>query len=130
MDIMKKLERAAEIAAQMKALTAEAEALFGGGPSSLDAAPVDVDPPSDILPAPPYVAPVVMELAASTGEAPKKRGRPLGSTNKPKPVETPITATPTETPAPPVNDDIPWGGDDEGETNEVPPAADNNEDVF
>lgn len=134
MDIIEKAIRAGEIAKQIKSLKDELEALFYGAD---DAAPVDVDPaPALISPSKDEaiveaVAQATTLLSAPAGETPRKRGRPPGSTNKPKPT------TVVETPAPVVNevpvDDIPWGGD--GETENVTEApsvesGDDNEDVF
>lgn len=139
MDIIQKAIRAGEIAKQIKSLKDELEALFYGAD---DAAPVDVDPPSALV-SPSKdeaiveaVAQATTLLSAPASEPPRKRGRPPGSTNKPKPTVT------VETPAPIVNDtvtnatvvdDIPWGGD--GETENVTEApsvesGDDNEDVF
>ena len=137
MDIIEKAIRAGEIAKQIKSLKDELEALFYGAD---DADPVDVDPPSALV-SPSKdeaiveaVAQATTLLSAPAGEPPRKRGRPPGSTNKPKPAPTlPVVETPGPVVSAPPVDDIPWGGDGETENVTETPStetSDDNEDVF
>jgi hypothetical protein len=112
MDIIEKAIRAGKIAEQIKNLTAELESLFGGAP---------MDVPSSVEPTP---APAVTPEPAPAVEAPR-RGRPPGSTNKPKVAPVAATSAQVSTPTaetPTVNHEIPWGGDD-GKPEDPPASA-------